>query len=227
MLYFINYLQTFKKNNSLDTGHVNCEKKIGSEDSAHVASSEDCAQMMCSENSVQVVDKDPCHGNLHKIIKIKSKKHVSHPAVNFYFGSKQLLLASLKPCKKRKHKRTRRRLTSDANAESTGDDRQTSTSETVLTSGMSRKSHRQKRSRNTASSEDAVQMYNKKQNLGNSCAAELTLDKKVSKDATLAAAELAASSCPSSVLNPDSGKCGVTDEKGSWHFNLLTRGLRG
>ncbi|TKW42026.1 hypothetical protein SEVIR_1G357000v4 [Setaria viridis] len=218
--------QTFKKNNSLDTGHVNCEKKIGSEDSAHVASSEDCAQMMCSENSVQVVDKDPCHGNLHKIIKIKSKKHVSHPAVNFYFGSKQLLLASLKPCKKRKHKRTRRRLTSDANAESTGDDRQTSTSETVLTSGMSRKSHRQKRSRNSASSEDAVQMYNKKQNLGNSCAAELTLDKKVSKDATLAAAELAASSCPSSVLNPDSGKCGVTDEKGSWHFNLLTRGLR-
>lgn len=222
----LNTWQTFKKNNSLDTGHVNCENKIGSEESAHVASSENCAQVMCSENSVQVIDKDLCHGNLHKITKIKSTKHVSYPAVNFYFGSKQLLLASLKPRKKRKHKRTRRRPTSDANAESTADDRQTSTSETALTSGMSRKSHRHKRSRNTVSSEGAVEMYNKKQNLGNSCAAELTLD-KVSKDATLAGAELAASSCLSCVLNPDSGKCGVTDEKVSWHFNLLTRGLRG
>ncbi|KAF8730121.1 hypothetical protein HU200_017091 [Digitaria exilis] len=91
-------------------------------------------------------------------------------------------------------------------------------------SGISRNSHRRKRSRNTASSEDAVQMYHKKQNLG-SCAAELTMDKKGSKHATLAGVELA-SSCPSSVSNPDSGKCGGTDQKGSWHFNLLTMGLR-
>ncbi|OEL32957.1 Ubiquitin carboxyl-terminal hydrolase 23 [Dichanthelium oligosanthes] len=216
--------QTSVQNDSLDTGHVNCEKKICSEDSAHVASSEDCAQEMCSENSVQVVDKDPCHGNLRKNIEIKSKKHVKYPAANFYFGSKQLLLASLKLHKKRKHKRTRKRSTSDANAESIADDQQTSTSET-LTSGISCKSHRQKRSCNTASSEDAVQMYNKEQNLGDSCAAELTMDKKGSKDATLDGAELA-SSCPRSVSNPDAGKCGGTDEKGSWHFNLLTRGLR-
>ncbi|CAO2047182.1 unnamed protein product [Urochloa humidicola] len=212
--------------NSLDTGHVNCEKRIGSEDSAHVASFEDCAQVISSENPVQVVDKDPCHGSLHKNIKIKSKKHVSSPIVNFCFGSKQLLLASLKPRKRRKHKRARRRSTSDANAESIADDQQTSTSETVFTNGISRKSHRRKRSRNTASYDDAqIQMYNKKQNLGNSCAAELTMDNKASKGATLGGAELA-SSCPSSVSNLVSGKCGGTDEKGSWHFNLLTRGLR-
>ncbi|CAN6245783.1 unnamed protein product [Urochloa humidicola] len=106
--------QTSVQINSLDTGHVNCETIIGSEDSAHVASFEDCAQ---------------------------------------------------------------------------------------------------------------IQMYNKKQNVGNSCAAGLTLGNKASKDATLDGAELA-SSCPSSVSNPDSGKCGGADEKGSWHFNLLTRGLR-
>nr|CAB3448202.1 unnamed protein product [Digitaria exilis] len=69
------------------------------------------------------------------------------------------------------------------------------------------------------------QMYHKKRNIGNSCAAELAIDKKGSKHATLAGAELA-SSCPSSVSNPDSGKCGGTDEKGSWHFDLLTMGLR-
>nr|CAB3451354.1 unnamed protein product [Digitaria exilis] len=132
------------QNNSLDTGDVNCEREISSEDTAHVASSEHHAQA--------------------------------------------------------------------------------STPETVLTSGISRNSHRRKRSRNTASSEDAVQMYHKKQNLG-SCAAELTMDKKGSKHATLAGVELA-SSCPSSVSNPDSGKCGGTDQKGSWHFNLLTMGLR-
>ncbi|KAF8689896.1 hypothetical protein HU200_041528 [Digitaria exilis] len=160
------------QNNSPDTGHVNYGRQISSEDTAHVATSEH-AQSMCSESSVQV---DPCHGNLHKN-KIKSQKHVKCPVVNFYFGSKQLLLASLKPRVKRKHKRTRRRSTSDANTEteSTADDRQTSTSETIPTSGISRKSYRRKRSRNAASSEDAVQMYNKKQNLGNSCAAELTV----------------------------------------------------
>ncbi|CAL5056221.1 unnamed protein product [Urochloa decumbens] len=219
--------QTSVQINSLDTGHVNCEKRIGSEDSAHVASIEDCARVISSENSVQVVDKDPCHDSLHKNIKIKSKKHVNNPVVNFYFGSKKLLLASLKPRKKRKHKRARRRSTSDANAESIADDQQTSTSENVFTSGISHKSHRRKRSRNTTSSEDAIQiqMYNKKQNLGNTCAAELTMDNKASKDATFAGAELA-SSCLSCVSNPDSGKCGGTDEKGSWHFNLLTRGLR-
>ncbi|CAN6252961.1 unnamed protein product [Urochloa humidicola] len=217
--------QTSVQINSLDTGHVNCEKRIGSEDSAHVASFKDCAQVISSENPVQVVDKDPCHGSLHKDIKIKSKKHVSSPIVNFCFGSKQLLLASLKPRKRRKHKRARRRSTSDANAESIADDQQTSTSETVFTDGISHKSHRRKRSRNTASSEDAqIQMYNKKQNLGNSCAAELTMDNKASKGATLGGAELA-SSCPSCVSNLVSG-CGGTDEKGSWHFNLLTRGLR-
>ena len=214
------------QNNSLDTAHVNLEKKICSEDAAHVASSKDCVQVMCSENSVQVVGKDPCHGSLHKNMKIKSKKHVKHPVVNLCFGSKQLLLASLKPPKKKKHKRTRRRSTSSADTESIANDQQTSTSETVLTSGISHKSHKRKRCRNSASSEDSVQMYGKKQNLGHSCAVELTVDKKGSEDATLAGAELA-SLCPRSMLNPDSGKCEGRDEKGSWHFNLLTRGLRG
>ncbi|CAD6249129.1 unnamed protein product [Miscanthus lutarioriparius] len=206
------------QNNSLDTGHVNLEKKICSEDATHVASSEDCVQVMCSENSVHVVGKNPCHGSLHKNMKIKSKKHVKHPVVNLCFGSKQLLLASLKPRKKRKHK-------SSAVTEGIADDQQTSTSETVLTSGISHKSHRRKHCRNSASSEDSVQIYGKKQNLGHSCAVELTVDKKGSEDATLAGAELA-SLCPRSMSNPDSGKCGGRDEKGSWHFNLLTRGLR-
>lgn len=225
MFYFIiNPWHTSVRYNSQNTEGVNCEKKISSEASAHVASSED--YVMCSENFVQVVDKGPCHGSQHKNIKIKSKKHVNYPVVNFYFGSKQLLLASLKPRKKRKHKRTRRRSKSDVNPESIANDQQTSTSEIVLTSGISCKSHRRKCSCNTAGSEDAIHMYNKKQNLGNSCAAELTMDKKGSKDATLAVAELG-SSFPSSVSNPDSGKCGDTDKKGSWHFDLLTRGLRG
>ncbi|PUZ78033.1 hypothetical protein GQ55_1G421000 [Panicum hallii var. hallii] len=211
--------------NSLDTGGVNCEKKICSESSAHVASSEDYVQVMCSENFVQVEDKGPCHGSLHKNIKIKSKKHVNYPVVNFYFGSKQLLLASLRPRKKRKHKRARRRSTSDVNPESIANDQQTSTSKTVVTSVITCKSHRPKRSRDTASSEDAIHMYNKKQNLGNSCAAEFAMDKKGSKDATHAGAELG-SSFPSSASNPDSGKCGDMDKRGSWNFNLLTRGLR-
>ena len=189
-----------------------------------MASSED--YVMCSENFVQVVDKGPCHGSQHKNIKIKSKKHVNYPVVNFYFGSKQLLLASLKPRKKRKHKRTRRRSKSDVNPESIANDQQTSTSETVLSSGISCKSQRRKHSHNTASSEDAIHMYKKKQNVGNSCAAELTIDKEVSKDATFAGAELG-SSFRSCVSNPDAGKCGDTDKKGSWHFDLLTRGLRG
>lgn len=181
---------------------------------------------MCSENSVQVVGKDPCHDSLHKNMKIKSKKHVKHPVVNLCFGPKQLLLASLKPRKERKHKRTRRRFTSSVHTESIAEDQETSTSETVLTSGISHRSHTRKHCQNSASSEDSVQMYDKKQNLGHSCAVELTMDKKGTEDATLAGAKLA-SLCPRSMSNPDSGKCEGKGEKGSWHFNLLTRGLRG
>ncbi|XP_062220580.1 uncharacterized protein LOC133919988 isoform X2 [Phragmites australis] len=215
--------QTSVLNNSLDIGLVDSEKKICSEGSAHVVCSEDCAQAICSEDSVQVLDKGPCDGSLHRKMEIKSKKHVKYPVVNLFFGSKRLLFTSLKPHKKRKHKKTKRRSGSSMDIESIANDQQTSTSETVLTGGC--KSHRWKRSRNTASSEDGVQIFNKKQNLGDSSASELTMDKKDSKDETLASAELA-SSCPSSVANPGSGKCAYTNEKGSWHFNLLTRGLR-
>ncbi|XP_062221710.1 ubiquitin carboxyl-terminal hydrolase 23-like isoform X3 [Phragmites australis] len=213
------------QNNLLDIGQVNSENKI-SEDSAQVVCSEDCAQAMCSEDSVQVLDKYPCHGNLHKNMKIKSKKHVKYPVVNLFFGSKQLLLASLKVRKKRKQRRTKKQSRSSMDIESIANDQQTSTSETVLTSGISCKSYRRKRSHNTASSEDGAQIFYKKQNLGDSIsAADRTMDKKDSKDATLASAELA-SSCPSSVANADSGKCTYTNENVSWHFNLLTRGLR-
>lgn len=208
------------QNNSLNTRCINFEKKICSEDYAHVASSKDCAQVMCSENSAQVVDKD----SLHKNMKIKSKKHAKHPLVHLCFGSKQLLLAPLRPRKKRKHKRTRRRYTSSH--PEIADDQQTSTSETVFTSGISHKSHRRKRSRNSASSEDSVRLYDNKQKLGHSCAVELTMDKKGSEDATLVGAELA-SSCSSSMPIPDLVKCEDRYEKGSWHFNLLTRGLQG
>ncbi|KAK3159345.1 hypothetical protein QOZ80_2AG0148890 [Eleusine coracana subsp. coracana] len=73
---------------------------------------------------------------------------------------------------------------------------------------------------------DSGQVCNKKQNLGDSTSSVgLTIDNQDSKDASLSSAELARSD-RSSVANPDSGKCATRNEKGSSHFDLLTRGLR-
>ncbi|KAL6635276.1 hypothetical protein ACP70R_027947 [Stipagrostis hirtigluma subsp. patula] len=181
------------QNNALDIRQVSPERQISSDDSAQVVCSEDRAQVIRSEDSVQVSDKDPCHGNSHKKKDIKSKKHVRYQAVNLFFGSKQLLLGSLKPRNKRKHKRIKRQSKSSVDIESIANE-QASTSETVPTKGISCKSHRRKRSRNTASSEDGVQLFNKKQNLGDSSgAAELTEDKK-DKDALLASDQQASTS---------------------------------
>ncbi|GJM87122.1 hypothetical protein PR202_ga03046 [Eleusine coracana subsp. coracana] len=122
--------------------------------------------------------------------------------------------------------RIKRRLRSSMNAESIASDQQASTSETVHAEGTSCKSRRRKHSCCAASSEDGVQVCNKKQNLGDSTSSVgLTIDNQDSKDASLSSAELARSD-RSSVANPDSGKCATRNEKGSSHFDLLTRGLR-
>lgn len=47
-----------------------------------------------------------CNGTTAKKVK-KSKKFVRYPVVNMWLGSRQLLVASLKPGKKAKHKRSR------------------------------------------------------------------------------------------------------------------------
>jgi ubiquitin carboxyl-terminal hydrolase 36/42 len=213
------------QNNSLDNGLVS-SKKICSEDSSQMFCSEDSAQLISSEDSVLVLNKELCNGNLQRDMGIKSTKHLKRPVVNLFFGSKQLLLGSLKPRKRRKHKRIKRQLKSSIDAESIATDQQTSTSETVHAQGTSFASRRQKRSRNSASSEDGVSLCNKKQNLGDfTSSVGLTTDKQDIKDSTLSNGELARLG-PRSIASPDSGKCLPTDEKDSWHFDLLTRGLR-
>jgi ubiquitin carboxyl-terminal hydrolase 36/42 len=126
--------RTFVQTNSLDNGQVS-SKKICSEDSSQMFCSEDCAQLINSEDSVLVLNKELCNGNLQRDMGIKSTKHLKRPVVNLFFGSKQLLLGSLKPRKRRKHKRIKRQLKSSIDAESIASDQHTSTSENCSCSG--------------------------------------------------------------------------------------------
>lgn len=216
-------LQASLHNIVLEVGQVNSERQICSQDSAQVFCSEDSAQVICSKDFAQVLYKDPCHGKMD----FKSKKYVNYPVVNLFFGSKLLLLAALKLRKKRKRKRTKRRSTFSMDIECIANDQQTSTSETVRTKDISCKSHRRKRSRASAGSDNGDHMFTKEQHLAgdSSSAADLPMDKKGNKDPTLAS-ELP-SSCPSSVANQiDSRNCAHANDRASRHFNLLTRGLR-
>ncbi|KAG2609925.1 hypothetical protein PVAP13_4KG076100 [Panicum virgatum] len=69
-----------------------------------------CGQQISSGGSVQVAVAASCNGTTAQKANLKSKKFVRYPVVNMWLGSKKLLVASLKPGKKTKHKRTRRRL---------------------------------------------------------------------------------------------------------------------
>uniref|UniRef100_A0ACD5ZC68 Uncharacterized protein n=1 Tax=Avena sativa TaxID=4498 RepID=A0ACD5ZC68_AVESA len=200
---------------------------ICSEDSAQAICSEVSAQAICSKDPAKVLDKVPCHGNLNAKTDLKSKKHVAYSTAHLLFTCKQPLRAALKQHKKRKHnKRTKRR--SIAN-EIIPDDQQASTSEPLLTKDVSCKSHRRrKRSHASGSSDDGDKMDSKKQHLAeqSSSAADLPMDKKDGKDATLASTELPSSSGSSVADRTDSGKCVHPNERVPRHFDLLTRGLR-
>uniref|UniRef100_A0ACD5YPL1 Uncharacterized protein n=2 Tax=Avena sativa TaxID=4498 RepID=A0ACD5YPL1_AVESA len=216
---------------------------ICSEDSAHVLCSEVSAQAICSKDPVKVLDKVPCHGNLNAKMDMKSKKHVAYSSAHLLFTCKQPLRAALKQHKKRKHnKRAKRR--SIAN-EIMPDDPQTSTSGPLLIKDVSCKSHRRRKRSHASGSSDGDKMDSKKQHLAeqSSSAADLPMDKKDDKGATLASAVLPSpcgssvlpSSCGSSVLpsscgssvadRTNSGKCVHPNEKVPRHFDLLTRGL--
>uniref|UniRef100_A0A0D9VM48 USP domain-containing protein n=1 Tax=Leersia perrieri TaxID=77586 RepID=A0A0D9VM48_9ORYZ len=177
--------------------------------------------LICSEDSAQLVDKDPGNGKMHKKMNLKSKRQVKYP-VSMFFGHRQLLLASVKLHKKRKHKRSKRRHALSVDIESIITDKQTSTSETVLLNNMSHKSRGKKRSCAGASSDDGTQLFNKKQHIEGAFNS-VPVD---SKDAKLASAELP-SSCTSSVVHQTDPRNSVhANNRAPRHFNLLTRGLR-
>uniref|UniRef100_A0A453PW33 Ubiquitin carboxyl-terminal hydrolase n=1 Tax=Aegilops tauschii subsp. strangulata TaxID=200361 RepID=A0A453PW33_AEGTS len=192
--------------------------------SAQAVCPEASAQVICPEDPAQVLDKDPCHGNLHTMKDLKSKKHKDYSTVHLLFVSKQPLLAALKLRKKRKHKRAKRQSIDNGVI---ADDQQTSTSETVFTKEISCKSHRRrKRSRASASSDNGVEISTKKPHLVDcpSNAADLPVDKKDDKYATLASAELPGA-CVSSVVDQTDSRSADANERVPSHFDLLTRGL--
>uniref|UniRef100_A0A0E0K697 USP domain-containing protein n=1 Tax=Oryza punctata TaxID=4537 RepID=A0A0E0K697_ORYPU len=178
--------------------------------------------LICSEDSVQLIDKDTCSGKLNKKMNCKSKRQMKYPAVRMFFGPKQLLLASVKLQKKRKHKRSKKHRAHSVHIESIITDQQTSTSETIFSKIISHKSRGQKRSCSSASSEDGTQLFNKKQHIeGTTNSVPIG-----SNDAKLASAELP-SSCTNSVVNQTDSRNNVyANDRAPWHFNLLTRGLR-
>ncbi|KAM3244613.1 hypothetical protein ACQJBY_056113 [Aegilops geniculata] len=195
------------------------------EASAQAICPEASAQAICPEDPAQVLDKDPCHGNLHTMKDLKSKKHRDYSTVHLLFVSKQPLLAALKLHKKRIHKRAKRQSIDNGII---ADDQQTSTSETVFTKEISCKSHRRrKRSRASASSDNGVEISTKKPHLVErpSSAADLTVDKKDDKYATLASAELPGACVNSVPDQTDSRNSADANERVPSHFDLLTRGL--
>ncbi|VAI50696.1 unnamed protein product [Triticum turgidum subsp. durum] len=217
--------QTSVQTNTVEVGQATVEE-LSVKDADQAVCPEASAQVICPEDPAQVLDKDPCHGNLHTMKDLKSKKHKDYSTVHLLFVSKQPLLAALKLHKKRKHKRAKRQSIDNGII---ADDQQTSTSETVFTKDISCKSHRRrKRSRAAASSDNGVEISTKKPHLAErpSSAADLPVDKKDDKDATLASAELP-DACVSSVADQiDSRNSAHANEGVPRHFDLLTRGLR-
>ncbi|GJN00733.1 hypothetical protein PR202_ga17935 [Eleusine coracana subsp. coracana] len=78
-------------------------------DSAPELSLVDSGKQICSGHSEQIVVASSCNDSKAKKVNLKPKKFVRYPVVNMWFGSRQLLVASLKLGKKTKHKRTKRR----------------------------------------------------------------------------------------------------------------------
>ncbi|XP_015627622.1 ubiquitin carboxyl-terminal hydrolase 23 isoform X1 [Oryza sativa Japonica Group] len=239
--------QTSMQNNTLEVGKdvakdtdnvANAEEQVLNHPLAEQVKSEKqiypgiSTTLICSEDTTQLIDKDTGSGKLNKKMNCKSKRQVKYPAVRMFFGPKQLLLASVKLHKKRKHKRSKKHHALSVHIESIITDQQTSTSETVFSKIISHKSRGQKRSCASASSEDGTQLFNKKQHIEGTTNSvpmdnnDTKLASADSNDAKLASAELP-SSCTNSLVNQTDSRNNVNaNERGPWHFNLLTRGLR-
>ena len=114
-----------------------------------------------------------CNETTAKKVNLKPKKFVRYPVVNMWLGSRQLLLASLKPGKKAKHKRsrTRRRVVAckDAANISCLNEQLTSTSTTACSETVECTSSRQKQSHASARSKDDIQSSKKKQKVDGAC----------------------------------------------------------
>uniref|UniRef100_A0A0E0CSH6 USP domain-containing protein n=1 Tax=Oryza meridionalis TaxID=40149 RepID=A0A0E0CSH6_9ORYZ len=229
--------QTSMQNNTLEVGKdaakdtdnvANAEEQVLNHPLAEQVKSEKqicpgiSTPLICSEDTTQLIDKDTGSGKLNKKMNCKSKRQVKYPAVRMFFGPKKLLLASVKLHKKRKHRRSKKHHALSVHIESIITDQQTSTSETVFSKIISHKSRGQKRSCASTSSEDGTQLFNKKQHIEGTTNS-VPMD---SNDAELASAELP-SSCTNPLVNQSDSRNNVhANERGPWHFNLLTRGLR-
>lgn len=118
---------------------------------------------------MQAVVAASCNGTAAKKVNLKSKKFVRYPVVNMWLGSKKLLVASLKPGKKTKHKRTRRRAmvcTGVASISCIGDsmnEQLASTSATAQSETVEFTSGHQKRSHASAMPKDDPQSSQNKQ----------------------------------------------------------------
>ncbi|KAG2609934.1 hypothetical protein PVAP13_4KG076100 [Panicum virgatum] len=134
-----------------------------------------CGQQISSGGSVQVAVAASCNGTTAQKANLKSKKFVRYPVVNMWLGSKKLLVASLKPGKKTKHKRTRRRLVDCkdvANISCLGDsmnDQLTSTSATAQSEAVECTSVRQKRSHASERPGNDTQSSKNKQKVNGAC----------------------------------------------------------
>ncbi|CAL5044168.1 unnamed protein product [Urochloa decumbens] len=132
-----------------------------------------CGQQISSGGSVQVAVASSCNGTTAK--KVKSKKFVRYPVVNMWLGSRKLLVASLKPGKKTKHKRTRRRAVASkgmTNISCLGDsmnEHLASTSTTAQSETVGCTSGRRKRSHASARAEDGTQTSENRQKVSGAC----------------------------------------------------------
>jgi len=134
-----------------------------------------CGQQISSGGSVQVAVAASCNGTTAQKANLKSKKFVRYPVVNMWLGSKKLLVASLKPGKKTKHKRTRRRLVDCkdvANISCLGDsmnDQLTSTSATAQSEAVECTSVCQKRLHASERPGNDTQSSKNKQKVNGAC----------------------------------------------------------
>ncbi|PAN25438.1 hypothetical protein PAHAL_4G301300 [Panicum hallii] len=133
-----------------------------------------CGQQISSGGSAHVAVAASCNGTAAQKANLKSKKFVRYPVVNMWLGSKKLLVASLKPGKKTKHKRTRRRLVGCkdmANISCLGDsmsEQLTSTSTTAQSEAIECTSGR-KRSHASERPENDTQSSKNKQKVNGAC----------------------------------------------------------
>ncbi|CAN6202281.1 unnamed protein product [Urochloa humidicola] len=173
---------------------------------AHV----DCGQQINSGDAVQVAVASSCNDTTAKKVNLKSKKFVRYPVVNMWLGSRKLLVASLKPGKKTKHKRTRRHAVvckDMTNISCLGDsvnEHLASTSATAQSETVECTSGRRKRSHASARAEDGTQSSKNKQKVAGACVGTDT-------SATSANADIPKSGPSSSVDQTQSGK--NVDEK--------------